>query len=61
VAFVGKLLRRQRHTGFVAALPGRVSRTNYLDVTAWLWLVAQVALTLYFLSTLLPTSLCPCS
>jgi len=34
VAFVGKLLRRQRHTGSVAALPGRGSRANYLDVTA---------------------------
>ena len=42
VAFVGKLLRRQRHTGSVAALPGRGGRARYLDAAAQTWLVAQV-------------------
>jgi transposase len=42
VAFIGKLLRRQRHTGSLAALPGRGGRARYLDADAQTWLVAQV-------------------
>ena len=42
VAFVGKLLRRQRYTGSVAALPGRGGRARYLDAAVQMWLVAQV-------------------
>lgn len=42
VAFVGKLLRRQRHTGFVTALPGRGGCARYLDAAAQTWLVARV-------------------
>ncbi|GAA3929128.1 hypothetical protein GCM10022406_13280 [Hymenobacter algoricola] len=42
VAFVGKLLRRQRQTGVVAALPGRGGRARYLDATAQAWLVARI-------------------
>ncbi|QKG58237.1 hypothetical protein GKZ68_19260 [Hymenobacter sp. BRD128] len=42
VAFVGKLLRRQRHTGPVAARPGRGDRARYLDAAAHIWLVVQV-------------------
>lgn len=45
VAFIGKLLRRQRYTGSVAALPGRGGSARYLDAAAQLWLVAQVAQT----------------
>jgi len=39
---VGKLLRRQRHTGFVAALPGRGGHARYLDAAAQAWLMAQM-------------------
>ncbi|MCR5889037.1 transposase [Hymenobacter sp. J193] len=42
LAFVGKLLRRQRHTGSLAALPGRGGPPRCLDATAQAWLVAQV-------------------
>lgn len=42
IAFVGKLLRRQRHTGSIAALPGRGGRARYLNAAAQTWLVAQV-------------------
>ena len=42
VAFISKLLRRQWHTGSVAALPGRDGRGRYLDAAAQNWLVAQV-------------------
>ena len=42
VAFVGKLLRRQRQTGQVAALPGRGGPPRCLDAAAQAWLVAQV-------------------
>jgi transposase len=45
VALVGKLLRRQRHTGSVAALPSWGSRARCLDAAAQTWLVAQVAQT----------------
>jgi transposase len=46
VAFVGKLLRRQRHTGSVAALPGRGDSARYLDSAAQTWLVAQIKQTM---------------
>lgn len=42
LAFVGKLVRRQRHTGSVAALPGRGGPSRCLDAAAQAWLVAQV-------------------
>jgi len=42
VAFVGKLLRRQRQTGSVAALPGRGGPLRCLSAAAQAWLVAQV-------------------
>lgn len=42
VAFVGKLVRRQRHTGSVAALPGRGGPPRCLDRDTQAWLVAQV-------------------
>jgi transposase len=42
VAFIGKLLRRQRHTGSLAALPRLRGRARYLDADAQTWLVAQV-------------------
>ena len=42
VAFVGKLLRRQRQTGSVAALPGRGGPPRCLDAAAQAWLVAEV-------------------
>lgn len=51
VAFMGKLLRRQRHTGSVAALPSRGRRARYLDAAAQTWLVAQVDKTLAELRT----------
>jgi len=51
LAFVGKLLRRQRHTGSMAALPGRGGRARYLDAAAQTWLVAQVEQTLAELHT----------
>jgi transposase len=43
VAFVGKLLRRQRQTGQVAALPGRGGPARCLDAAAQAWLGEQVA------------------
>lgn len=42
VAFVGKLRRRQRTTGSVAALPGRGGPPRCLDAGAQARLVAQV-------------------
>jgi transposase len=42
VAFVGKLLRRQRQTGQLAALPGRGGPARCLDAAAQAWLSAQV-------------------
>ncbi|TYZ07053.1 transposase [Hymenobacter lutimineralis] len=42
LAFVGKLLRRQRHTGSLAALPGRGGPPRCLDAAGQAWLVAQV-------------------
>ncbi|SMB98819.1 ISSpo6, transposase orf A [Hymenobacter roseosalivarius DSM 11622] len=42
VAFVGKLLRRQRQTSSVAALPGRGGPPRCLDAAAQAWLVAHV-------------------
>ena len=42
VAFVSKLVRRQRHTGSVAALPSRGGPPRCLDAQAQAWLVAQV-------------------
>ncbi|WP_231403105.1 helix-turn-helix domain-containing protein [Hymenobacter guriensis] len=42
VAFVGKLVRRQRQTGSLAALPGRGGPPRCLDAAAQAWLVAQV-------------------
>lgn len=42
VAFIGKLLRRQRQTGSVAALPGRGGPPRCLDAAAQAWLLAQV-------------------
>ncbi|WP_071837680.1 helix-turn-helix domain-containing protein [Hymenobacter norwichensis] len=41
-AFVGNLLRRQRQTGQVAALPGRGGPPRCLSAAAQAWLVAQV-------------------
>ena len=43
VAFVGKLLRRQRQTGQLAALPGRGGPARCLDAAAQAWLGEQVA------------------
>ena len=42
VAFVGKLVRRQRQTGSVAALPGRGGPPRCLDAAAQALLAAQV-------------------
>lgn len=42
VAFVGKLVRRQRQTGSVAALAGRGGPPRCLDAAAQAWLVTQV-------------------
>lgn len=42
LAFVGKLVRRQRQTGSVAALPGRGGPPRCLDAAAQAWLVAEV-------------------
>ncbi|WP_460677618.1 hypothetical protein, partial [Hymenobacter coalescens] len=42
LAFVGKLVRRQRQTGSMAALPGRGGPPRCLDAAAQAWLVAQV-------------------
>jgi transposase len=43
LAFVGKLLRRQRQTGQLAALPGRGGPARCLDADAQAWLADQVA------------------
>jgi transposase len=43
VAFIGKLLRRQRQTGQLAALPGRGGPARCLDAAAQAWLGQQVA------------------
>ena len=57
VAFVGKLLRRQRQTRQLAALPGRGGPARCLDAAAQAWfgdqLVAQPDATLAELQTLL--------
>jgi transposase len=57
VAFVGKLLRHQRQTGQLAALPGRGSPARCLDAAAQAWLeeriAAQADATLAELQTLL--------
>jgi hypothetical protein len=37
-----KLVRRQRHTSSVAALPGQGSLARYLNAAAQTWLVAQL-------------------
>ena len=42
VAFVGKLVPRQRRTGSGAALPGRGGPPHCLDAQAQTWLVAEV-------------------
>lgn len=42
VAFVGKLIRRERQTGSVAALPGLGGPPRCLDTAVQAWLVAQV-------------------
>ncbi|HLK97398.1 MAG TPA: helix-turn-helix domain-containing protein [Hymenobacter sp.] len=42
LAFVGKLVRRQRQTGSLAALPGRGGPPRCLDAAAQAWLVAAV-------------------
>jgi transposase len=43
VAFIGKLLQRQRQTGQLAALPGRGGPARCLDAAAQAWLGEQVA------------------